>query len=101
MSDAQACQDCFKIRVLEGVSVMLFDEYLAIQWNQIVNDLPCVTAAREVFIGMSDPDDRYRLVACLCDEAGNVTHDRCPVASRQHHVILHVDDNQRGIRSSF
>jgi hypothetical protein len=46
---------------------MLFDEYIAIKWNQIVNDLPCVTASREVFIGMSDPDDRHRLMACLRD----------------------------------
>jgi hypothetical protein len=80
---------------------MLFDEYIAIKWNQIVNDLPCVTASREVFIGMSDPDDRHRLMACLRDEAGNVTHDRCAVASRRHHIILHVDDKQRGIRPPF
>lgn len=101
MSNAEASQDCFKIRFLEGVSVLLFHQYIAIKGNQIVNDLPCVTASREVVIGMSHPDDRHRLVACLRDEAGNVTDHRCPVASRRHHIVLHVDDNQRGIRPSF
>jgi hypothetical protein len=45
-----------------------------------------------------DPDHRDPCPPCLLDEAGDVRNDRVALVGFRDHSVLHVDDEEGGVR---
>ena len=97
-SDAEARQHRLERGVLEGVAVALLDQRLGRARRQLGDDLPVVAALLEVLVGVLDPDDGNLLLPGLLDEAADVGDDRVAGVCSPDDAVLHVDDEERGVR---
>jgi hypothetical protein len=92
-------QDALEAGVLEGVFIALLDQGLGVARGQLRDDLPLVAPPRELLVGVLDPDDGDLLPPGLLDEAADVRDDRVSLVRALEGAVLHVDDEDRGVRS--
>ena len=97
--DAEARQHGLEGGVLEGVAVALGDQRLGVVGRQLGDDPPGVAPGRQVLIGVLDPDDGHLLAAGPLDEAADVGDDGVALVRALDDAVLHVDDEQRGVRA--
>jgi hypothetical protein len=94
----QVGQHRFQRGLLERVGVALVHKRLIVAGRQLRHDQPLVAALGQVVAGMLHPDDRDIRLPGLLDEAGDVGHHRIPLVRSADDSVLHVDDQQSGIR---
>ena len=63
------------------------------------DELPGLAVARQVVVVVLDPDDIHAGRARLLDQAGDVGDHVVAVVGLTHHAVLHVDDEQGGVRT--
>jgi hypothetical protein len=93
--DPQAGQQVLQAGGLEGVAVVLLDQRLRGVRLELGHDPPAVAAVLELVVGVLDPDDRHLLAAGALDQAADVGHHGVALVGAGHHVVLHVDHDQR------
>ena len=96
--DSEARQHGLERGVLEGVAVVLLDERLGVARRQLGDDPPLVAPSRELLAGVLDPDDGNLFLPRLLDEAADVRDDGVALVVSLDDTVLHVDDEQRGVR---
>jgi hypothetical protein len=96
--DAEARQHGLEGGVVEGVVVVLLDERLGVARGQLGDDLPVVAPARKLLVGVLDPDDGDPFPPRLLDKAADVCDHRVALVSPLDDAVLHVDDEERGVR---
>src|SRR5205823_7799681 len=84
--------------VLEGVAVILLDERLGVAPSELGDDPPVVAPFRKLLVGVLDPDDGDPFPARLLDKADDVRDDRVALVSPLECAVLHVDDEECGVR---
>ena len=84
--------------VLEGVAVVLLDQRLGVAGDQLGHDLPGFTSPRKLLIGVLNPDHRHPVPARALDEAADCRHDRVTFMGPLDGRVLHVDDQECGVR---
>src|SRR5207244_1720117 len=84
---------------LEGVPVGLLDERLGAVRSQLGADPPVVAPPRKLLVGMLDPDDGNPFPPRLLNKAADVRDDRVALGSPLDDAVLHVDDEECGVRA--
>ena len=100
-SDAKALQHLLQGGVLEGVAVALLDEWFGLGRRELGHDPPAVAPLRQLLVGVLDPDHRDPFPPGPIDEAADVGDHRVALVSTLDDAFLHVDDEERGVRSVF
>jgi len=96
--DSEARQHGLEGGVLEGVAVILLNERLRVARTQLRDDPPVVAAPRKLLIGVLDPDNGDPFPPRFLDKAADVGDDRVALGSPLDDGVLHVDDEQCGVR---
>ena len=96
--DSQARQHGLQGGVLEGVAVVLLDQRLGVVRSQFGDDPPVVAPSGQLVVGVLDPDDRDPFPPRLLDQAADASHDRVALVSLRDDAVLHVDDEECGVR---
>ena len=96
--DPEARQHDLEGGVLEGVAVVLLDERLGVARSQLGDDPPVVAPPHELLVGVLDPDDGDPLPPRPLDEAADGGDDRVALVSPRDDPVLHVDDEECGVR---
>jgi hypothetical protein len=96
--DPEAGQDGLEGGVLEGVAVVLLDERLVVLRSQLGDDPPRLAPPRKLLVGVLDPDNGDLFPPRLVDKAADVRDDRVALVRSLDDAILHVDDQERGVR---
>jgi len=84
---------------LEGVGIALADERLGVVRRQLGDDPPVVAPRRKSLAGVLDPDDGDIFLPRLVDQAADVPDDRVALVRALDHAVLHVDDEECGVRT--
>ena len=66
--------------------------------SEFGDDAPCVTAVRKLLVAVLDPHDGNVFLARLLHEAADVGDDGVAIVSALDDALLHVDDEERGVR---
>jgi hypothetical protein len=96
--DFEARQHGLEGGVLEGVAVVLLDERLRVARSQLGDDPPLVAPPRKLLVGVLDPDNGDPFPPRLLDKAADVRDDRVALVSPLDDAVLHVDDEECGVR---
>jgi hypothetical protein len=96
--DSEARQHGLQGGVLKGVAVVLLDERLGVARSQLGDDPPVVALPRKLLVGVLDPDNGDPFPPRLLDKAADVRDDRVALVRSLDDAILHVDDQERGVR---
>src|SRR6185437_14307851 len=75
------------------------DERVAGVRAQLRDDLPVVAVGREVVALVLHPDDRDVARAGFLDHGADVRHHAVPLVGAAHDSVLHVDNEERGVRA--
>jgi len=97
--DSEARQHRLERGVLEGVAVVLLNKRLAVIRRQLSDDLPAVAPARELLVGVLHPDHRDPFPPRLLDKADDIRDDRVAPVRPVDDPVLHVNDEEGGVRS--
>src|SRR6185312_5024827 len=96
--DPEARQHGLEGGVLKGVAVALLHQRLGIARSQFGDDPPVVASLRELLVGMLDPDNGDLFPPRLLDQAADVRDNRVALVSAPDDTVLHVDDEECGVR---
>jgi len=96
--DSEARQDGLEGGVLEGVAIVLLDERLGVSRSQLGDDPPVAAPPRKLLVGVLDPDNGDPFPSRLLDKAADVRDDRVALVSPLDDAVLHVDDEECGVR---
>jgi hypothetical protein len=77
---------------------VLLDERLDVARSQLGDDAPVVASPRKLLVGVLDPDDGDPFPPRLFDKAADVRDDRVALVRPRDDAVLHVDDEERGVR---
>src|SRR5205085_11232949 len=66
--------------------------------SQLGDDPPVVAAPHEVLVGVLHPDDGNQFPPRPLDKAADVRDDSVALVSLLDDAVLHVDDEERGVR---
>jgi len=77
---------------------VLLDERLGVARSQLGDDAPVVASPRKLLVGVLDPDDGDPFPPRLFDKAADVRDDRVALVRPRDDAVLHVDDEERGVR---
>src|SRR5271165_1552562 len=97
--DAEAAKHNLEVGVLEGVGVVLLDQRLGVARRQLRDDPPLVAPPHQLLVGVLDPDHRDLFTARLVDQSADVGHDLVAPVGAGDDAVLHVDDEQCGLRA--
>ena len=89
---------CFAGRRRVRVAVVLLDERLGFAGSELGDDPPVVAPPRKLLVGVLDPDDGDPFPPRLLDKAADVRDDRVALVSPLDDAVLHVDDEECGVR---
>ena len=99
VSDAGGGQHVLEVGVLERVAVPLVHDGLRNALVQLGHALPRLAAQGQVVAAVLDPDaDRGAAITGLLDQRGHVADHGVAVVRLPHDAVLHVDDEERGVR---
>ncbi len=77
---------------------MFLDERLGVTRSQFRDDPPIGAPPFELLVRMLDPDNRHPFSPRLLNKASDIRDDRVALVSPLDDAVLHVDDNQCGVR---
>jgi len=86
------------VRRRRGVAIVLLDERLGVARSQLGDDPPVVAPPRKLLVGVLDPDNGDPFPPRLLDKAADVRDDRVALVSPLDDAVLHVDDEECGVR---
>src|SRR5207247_8229545 len=96
--DAEAREHSLEGGVLERVAVVLLDERLGVARIQFGDDPPVVAPPRKLLVEVLDPDNGDPLPPRLFDQGADVRDDSVALGSPLDDAVLHVDDEECGVR---